>query len=51
MVKTELLSATQEEHVARAVALLQAGELIALPTDTVYGVAAIADRPSAVARV
>ncbi len=51
MVKTELLSATQEEHVARAVALLQASELIALPTDTVYGVAAIANRPSAVARI
>ncbi|MCP4517420.1 MAG: threonylcarbamoyl-AMP synthase [Delftia sp.] len=45
------MSATQEEHVARAVALLQAGELIALPTDTVYGVAAIANRPSAVARI
>jgi L-threonylcarbamoyladenylate synthase len=50
-VKTELLSATLEVNVARAVALLQAGELVALPTDTVYGVAAIANRPSAVARI
>jgi L-threonylcarbamoyladenylate synthase len=45
------LSATLEVNVARAVALLQAGELVALPTDTVYGVAAIANRPSAVARI
>jgi L-threonylcarbamoyladenylate synthase len=50
-VKTELLDASQEASVARAVELLRAGELVALPTDTVYGVAAIADRPSAVARL
>jgi len=50
-VKTELLDATLETSIARAVELLQAGELIALPTDTVYGVAAIASQPSAVARL
>lgn len=49
--KTELLDATLETSIARAVELLQAGELIALPTDTVYGVAAIASQPSAVARL
>ncbi len=49
--KTELLDATLETSIARAVKLLQAGELIALPTDTVYGVAAIASQPSAVARL
>lgn len=49
--KTELLNATRAEDVARAVALLQEGELVAFPTDTVYGVAAIANRPSAVARI
>ena len=49
--KSELLDATLETSIARAVELLQAGELIALPTDTVYGVAAIASQPSAVARL
>lgn len=49
--KTELLNATQADDVARAVALLQEGELVVFPTDTVYGVAAIANRPSSVARI
>ncbi len=37
--------------VARAVALLRAGEVIALPTETVYGLAANALDPDAVARI
>ena len=35
----------------RACAHLQAGRLLALPTETVYGLAADADAPEAVARV
>ena len=36
---------------ARAVALLQAGELVAFPTETVYGLGADAANPDAVARI
>lgn len=39
------------EAVARAVQLLLAGEVIGLPTETVYGLAADATQPAAVARV
>lgn len=39
------------EAVAAAVALLRAGEVVALPTETVYGLAADAFNPQAVARV
>ena len=35
----------------QAIALLQAGELVAFPTDTVYGVGALAWNPQAVARL
>jgi len=55
--KTELLDATSEEtgsyrvSIARAAELLRAGDLVAFPTDTVYGVAAVADQPGAVARL
>jgi L-threonylcarbamoyladenylate synthase len=53
--KTELLDATSEmgvnAHIARAADLLQAGQLVAFPTDTVYGVAAIANQSSAVAQL
>lgn len=37
--------------IARAVALLCAGELVAMPTETVYGLAADASNPAAVARI
>lgn len=40
-----------ENEIARAVALLQAGELVALPTETVYGLAADAANPIAVRRI
>jgi L-threonylcarbamoyladenylate synthase len=40
-----------EAAVVRAVALLRAGEAIALPTETVYGLAANAWDPAAVARI
>ncbi len=36
---------------ARAAAALVAGEVVAIPTDTVYGLAASLDRPEAVARI
>ncbi len=36
---------------ARAVAVLAAGEVVAIPTDTVYGLAASLDQPAAVARI
>lgn len=53
--KTEMLAtqtpALLETAVARAVALLRAGELVGLPTETVYGLAANALNAEAVARI
>lgn len=40
-----------EADYARAVALLRAGELVAIPTETVYGLGADAANPAAVARI
>lgn len=42
---------TPPEGIAEAAALLAAGEPVAIPTETVYGLAAPADDPVAVARV
>ena len=42
---------TEASAIERAVALLQAGELVAFPTETVYGVGADAANPAAVARI
>lgn len=39
------------EAIAEAVRRLQAGTLVAMPTETVYGLAADADQPNAVARI
>ncbi len=47
---TEKLGA-DEAGVARAAALIEAGGLVALPTETVYGLAARADRAEAVAGI
>lgn len=47
---TETLEA-DESGVARATALLRDGGLVALPTETVYGLAARADNADAVARI
>ena len=47
---TEKLQA-DEAGIARAAALIEAGGLVALPTETVYGLAARADRAEAVAAV
>jgi L-threonylcarbamoyladenylate synthase len=42
---------TEEALVGRAVQLLRAGELVAFPTETVYGLGADAANPAAVARI
>jgi len=47
---TEKLQA-DEAGIARAAALIEAGALVALPTETVYGLAARADRAEAVAAI
>ncbi len=51
--RTEVLRATDPEAdaaaIARAAALLRAGELVAFPTETVYGLGADATNPDAVA--
>jgi L-threonylcarbamoyladenylate synthase len=47
-VKTEIVSA---QECAKAVALLRAGKIVALPTETVYGLAADALDPIAVAKI
>jgi L-threonylcarbamoyladenylate synthase len=50
-VKTEFLSASDRAGVARAAELLCSGRLVAFPTDTVYGVGALAFDASAVALI
>jgi L-threonylcarbamoyladenylate synthase len=40
--KTEILAASAADTLSRALAVLQAGSLVAFPTDTVYGVGALA---------
>lgn len=48
---TETLSAENPRALLRAVELLRAGEVVALPTETVYGLAADALNPLAVAKI
>jgi L-threonylcarbamoyladenylate synthase len=50
-VKTEVVSASAPDVVSRAVELLQTGEAVALPTETVYGLAADALREEAVVKI
>ncbi len=45
------MSAPIGDDVDRAAAVLRAGGLVAMPTETVYGLAADADNPAAVARI
>jgi len=45
------LSASNPADILRAAALLRAGELVAIPTETVYGLAANALDPAAVAKI
>ncbi|MEL0035486.1 MAG: Sua5/YciO/YrdC/YwlC family protein, partial [Gammaproteobacteria bacterium] len=49
--KTALLSIDNPDDLARAGELLQSGELVAVPTETVYGLAADASNPAAVAKI
>jgi L-threonylcarbamoyladenylate synthase len=46
-----ILSSSDQNAVDVASELLRHGELIVIPTDTVYGIAASVDRPDAVARL
>ena len=46
-----LLAAGEPATVADAAAALRAGKVVAIPTDTVYGLAAALDRPDAIARL
>ena len=48
---TLVLDAAAPDAVERAAALLAAGELVALPTETVYGLAADAAQPAALAAI
>jgi len=45
------LNANNHQDIFRAASLLQAGELVAMPTETVYGLAANAMDPAAVAKI
>jgi len=49
--RTELLSASAPGAIERAVDLLRRGELVAFPTDTVYGVGAPAFSPATVGKL
>jgi L-threonylcarbamoyladenylate synthase len=49
--KTEVLSAHESDTVDRAAGLLRKGEVVALPTETVYGLAADASREDAVLKI
>ncbi|MBO5646902.1 MAG: threonylcarbamoyl-AMP synthase [Clostridia bacterium] len=49
--QTTIFSAKDTDKLAAAGALLRAGGLVAIPTETVYGLACSAFRPEAVARV
>lgn len=49
--KTERLDAHNAAHLQRAGELLRAGELVAVPTETVYGLAADASNPDAVRKI
>lgn len=51
IMNTELLAAEQPADLARAAVLLQQGELVAVPTETVYGLAANAADATAVAKI
>ena len=49
--QTEIVAAELQSSVARALELLESGEVDALPTETVYGLAADALNPDAVAKI
>ncbi len=49
--EVEVLAPSNPAHLARAAALLRAGQIVAFPTDTVYGVGAPFSNPEAVQRL
>ena len=49
--ETLLLSASNPEALSRTLQLLQDGELVAFPTDTVYGLGASLQNPASIARL
>ncbi len=51
MMQTEILPVDRERALERAIELLRQGQVIALPTDTVYGVAADGLNPAAIERL
>ena len=50
-IKTEVLPAAKAESIVKAAELLRSGELVALPTETVYGIAADARNGEAVKKI
>ena len=50
-IKTEVLPADQAESIVKAAELLRSGDLVALPTETVYGIAADARNGEAVKKL
>jgi L-threonylcarbamoyladenylate synthase len=50
-IQTRMLHADRVEDRAEAVHLLRAGKLVAVPTETVYGLAGDATNPAAVAAI
>jgi len=51
MIVTEILNAAEAQSLQRAAGLLRAGQLVAFPTDTVYGVGALAFDAASVAAI
>ena len=49
--RTQIVSAASSDGCAKAIKLLRAGEVVALPTETVYGLAADALNATAVAKI
>ncbi len=49
--ETEVLPADEESGMARAAELLRAGNIVALPTETVYGLGVRGDRPEGLERL
>lgn len=49
--KTEILSTENPDAIRRALAVFNAGGLVAVPTDTVYGLAALVSDSTAIARI
>lgn len=51
MIETQILSVDSPQAVERALAVLNAGGLVAFPTDTVYGLASAAFDPAGIERI